>query len=149
MNPFKKLADKLARPSEAAPATGRPPPVPSVMKMPDGLMEELFPQREVMVSVIFGGANDAGAPLPSSTALPPALPKPEPQPQGMTPTPEVLSISDELRAAIFPTEKVMVSVIFQENAPKPPVPGPTRRHWTDDDADVGDESSRRHDFPIV
>ena len=106
-------------------------------------MKELFPEREVMVSVIFGGANAAVTPLP------PELPKSEPQTQEMTPTPEVLSISDELRAAIFPTEKVMVSVIFQENAPKPPVPGPTRRHWTDDDADVGDESSRRHDFPIV
>ena len=120
------------------------------MKMPDGLMEELFPQREVMVSVIFGGANDAGAPLPSSTALPPALPKPEPQPQGMTPTPEVLSISDELRAAIFPTEKVMVSVIFPENTPKQPTPARARRrHWTDDDAGGGDDADSRHDFPII
>lgn len=143
MNFFKKLAGKPVPPSEVTPSPAVQPPVPSVMKMPDGLMKELFPEREAMVSVVFGGANAAVTPLP------PELPKSEPQTQEMTATPEVLSISDELRAAIFPTEKVMVSVIFQENAPKPPVPGPSRRRWTDDDADVGDESSRRHDFPIV
>lgn len=117
--------------------------------MPAGLMQELFPERDVMVSVIFGEANDAAASLPAATVIPPELPKSEPQPQGPAKTPEVLSISDELREAIFPTQKVMVSVIFNETTPALITREPGRQHWSDDDPSAGDESGRRHDFPII
>ena len=121
----------------------------SWMKMPAELMQELFPEREVMVSVIFGEANAAGAGLPAAAANSPELPKSKPQPQGAVQTPEVLSISDELREAIFPTQKVMVSVIFNESIPTPLTPRRGRRHRSDEDASAEDDSDRRHDFPII
>ena len=96
-----------------------------------------------------GEANDAAASLPAATVIPPELPKSEPQPQGPAKTPEVLSISDELREAIFPTQKVMVSVIFNETTPALITREPGRQHWSDDDPSAGDDSGRRHDFPII
>lgn len=121
------------------PPRQRRPPVPSVMKLPAALMEELFPVHDTMVSVIFGPTVGADAPLPADAAIPPELP----QPSGTIKTPELLAVSDELREAIFPRQQVMVSVIFNLASPKPLASEPYRQRL------VREDSICEHDFPIV
>lgn len=127
-NPMKSLFQKILSPAKpplapvakAAAVEGsssqlpkqKSPPPHAVLKMPAELMGELFPEREVMVSVLFDESIGADPLIPVVAALPPELPPSPALAHGKYETPEVLSISDELREAIFPTQKVMVSVIF-------------------------------------
>ena len=114
----------------------------SEIKMPAGLMEQLFPERNVMVSVDFGAPDHADVSLPAEAVVPVERPQSKSRRQGKIEAPEELSIPDELKETIFPKQKVMVSVLFN-NAPKPLKPEPGRR------SKYGDGSSAEHDFPIV
>jgi hypothetical protein len=147
MKSIKTLAKKPLPPSEGPPSDARATTSkgsstgqPSVIKLPAELMEQLFPEHNVMISAVFDGPDGAGAPLPAEAA---ELPQSEPQPMGKLKEPGVLSISDELMETIFPKQKVMISVLFHEKAPEPATPEPVRR------AASGDSSNVEHDFPIV
>src|SRR5215204_6424476 len=125
----KPLPPSEGSPSDAQVTTGKGSTrQPSVIKLPPELMEQLFPEHNVMISVVFDRPDRAGAPFPAEAA---ELPQSEPQPMGRLKEPGVLSISDELRETIFPKQKLMVSVLFHENAPQPATPEPVRRPTSD------------------
>ena len=156
MNSFTKLLGKLVQASDGTPSPEavsplpgrpknvprqrRPAPLPSVVEIPPGLMEELFPKHGVMVSVVFDEPVRTDIPL---LDVPPPLPESKSQPRGKYVTPEVLPVPDDLREDIFPKQKVMVSVIFNVTAPKPLTPEPGQRYRSYDDP------SHQHDYPIV
>ena len=152
MKSIKTLVGKLLPSPEAAPpatqgSTGQPSKqeqaAPSGIKMPTELMAQLFPDRPAMVSVIFDRPDDAASPSPADATDPAKLPHSKPKPLGEMKTPGVLSISDELMETVFPKQKVMVSVLFNENASKPAAPEPVRQ------PKFRDYSEPEHDFPIV
>src|SRR5215207_5618764 len=130
MKLIKTLTKKPLPPSESSPSdaqmtTGNGSPgQPSMIKLPPELMEQLFPEHNAMISVVFDQPDRAGAPLPAEA---PELPQSEPQPMGRLKEPGVLSISDELMETIFPKQMLMVSVLFHENASHPATAEPVRR----------------------
>ncbi len=106
-------------------------------------MKELFPEREIMISAVFDGPSGAAAPWLDAAVRPPELPSSAELLPGTAETPEVLSISDELREAIFPRQKVMISVMLNLAPQQPLSPEPSTRRGARDDSDTV------KDFPII
>ncbi len=112
---------------------------PGELQMPEALLAELFPERGAMVSVIFNDAKPKSVPEPPAPVAKAAPPKPVPAAKGAIgriENPEWLALPDDLREAIFPQQKLMVSVVFNVDGGPSPSPEP---------ATHGDEK----DFPII
>jgi hypothetical protein len=141
--PVKTQPPPVVEPSSSPSPRSRRPQDPSVVKLPAGLMKELFPERESMISAVFDGPASAAAPRLDAAVRPPELPSSAELLAGTAETPEVLSISDELREAIFPRQKVMVSVMLNLAPQQPLSPEPSTRRGARDDSDTV------KDFPII